>query len=238
MSKVLISGGSRGIGASLVRKYASLGDDIAFIYRNDDEGARKLSIETGSYYIKADLSESLSAVSAFNTAMSLLDGLDILVCNAGISYVNQICDTSDSDWKRIIDTNLSQVFYLTREASKTMVRNHSGKIIVVGSVWGKCGASCEAAYSASKAALRGLTMSLAKELGPSGITVNCVEPGIIDTDMNRCFTADEISAVCEEIPVGRMGKPSEVAELIAFLSSDKASYINGQCIAVDGGWCI
>lgn len=238
MSKVLISGGSRGIGAALVRQFASLGDDVAFIYRSDDESARKLSLETGSYYIKADISDSASAVSAFNTAVSLLDGLDILVCNAGISYVSQICDTGDVDWKKIIDTNLSQAFYLTREASRVMVRNHYGRIIVVGSVWGRCGASCEAAYSASKAGLRGLAMALAKELGPSGITVNCVEPGMIDTDMNKCFTEDDIKAVCDEIPAGRMGKPSEVADLIAFLASDKASYINGQCIAIDGGWCI
>lgn len=238
MKRVLISGGSRGIGAAVVEKFVQLGYDVVFIYKNSDEDAKALCNKLGAYAIKADVSIPEQAVEAVKGAYNYLGGIDILVSNAGIAYIAQICDTGDEDWRRIIDTNLSGTFYLVREVSKLMVREHRGRIITVGSVWGKCGASCEVAYSASKSGVRGLTMALAKELGPSGITVNCVEPGIINTDMNKCFDVEVINELCEEIPVGRLGDPFEVAELIAFLASDSAAYINGQCIAVDGGWCM
>ncbi|MBQ2729487.1 MAG: 3-oxoacyl-ACP reductase FabG [Clostridia bacterium] len=238
MRRVIVSGGSRGIGAATVEQFALLGDKVAFIYRSDDESAEALSHRTGAFAVKADVSCADSAVAAFKSAVDYLGGIDILVSNAGIAFVSQICDTDDLQWKKIIDTNLSGAFYLSREASKLMVREHFGRIINIGSVWGKCGSSCEVAYSASKAGVRGLTMALAKELAPSGITVNCVEPGIIDTDMNSCFDENTLSEIAEEIPCKRLGKPDEVAKLIAFLASDEAEYINGQCIAIDGGWCI
>ena len=238
MKKVLVSGGSRGIGAATVEKFAREGYSVAFLYRNNDSAAAELCKKHGCVAIKADVSDAESAAEAVTRAVELLGGIDILVTNAGVSSVMQICDTDDLEWRRVLDTNLSGTFFLTREVSRIMVQNHSGRIVTVGSVWGKCGASCEAAYSASKAGVRGLTMALAKELGPSGITVNCVEPGIIDTDMNKCFDEETVAGICEEIPAGRLGEPREVAELIFFLASDKASYINGQCICIDGGWCI
>ena len=238
MRRILISGGSRGIGAAAVEKFASMGDRVAFIYRKNDEAARELSAKAGAYAIKADVSDPEDVKEAVIEAIKYLGGIDVLVSNAGISHIAQICDTTDYDMRKVFDTNLSAAFCLAREVSKHMVREHYGRIINVGSVWGKCGASCEVAYSASKAGVRGLTMALAKELGPSGITVNCVEPGIINTDMNKCFDEATIKEISEEIPAGRLGEAEEVAALIAFLASDSAAYINGQCIAIDGGWCI
>ncbi len=238
MRKVLVTGGSRGIGAATVEKFSGLGDKVAFVYNNSTECADALAKKWDAYPIKADISTPEGVKFAINSAAEYLGGLDILVSNAGVSHIAQICDTDDDDWRRVVDTDLSGPYYLLREASKIMVREHKGRIITVGSVWGKCGASCESAYSAAKAGIRGLTMALAKELGPSGITVNCVEPGIIMTDMNACFDENTIRSLSEEIPAGRLGDPSEVASLIAFLSSDDAAYINGQCIAIDGGWCI
>ncbi|MBQ4067043.1 MAG: 3-oxoacyl-ACP reductase FabG [Clostridia bacterium] len=238
MKRVLISGGSRGIGAATVEKFASLGYKVAFIYRSNDNKAAELCEKTGAFSVKGDVSNPDEARLAVETSFEYLGGIDVLVSNAGVSHIAQICDTDDGEWRRIMDTNLSASFYLCREVSRIMVKEHWGRIITVGSVWGRCGASCEVAYSASKAGVRGLTMALAKELAPSGITVNCVEPGIIDTDMNKCFDDEALREICDEIPAGRLGRAEEVAELIAFLASDSASYINGQCIAVDGGWCI
>ena len=211
MRRILITGGGRGIGASAVEKFTELGDKVAFVYRSDDASAKALYEKTGAYAIKADVSNPDDAEKAVNEAIEYLGGIDVLVSNAGVSYIAQICDTTNDDLKRVLDTNLSGAFYLAREVSRYMVREHYGRIINVGSVWGKCGASCEVAYSASKAGVRGLTMSLAKELGPSGITVNCVEPGIINTDMNKCFDEQTIKEIADEIPVGRLGEANEVA---------------------------
>lgn len=234
--KVLISGGSRGIGAAAVKAFAALGDRVVFLYNARHDAAEQVSRRTGAVSVLADVSDSDAVRNAVDQTVQILGGLDILVCNAGISRIAQICDTSDADWKRICDTNLASVFYLCRSASEYMVKNHSGRIINVGSVWGRCGASCEVAYSASKAGVRGLTMALAKELAPSGITVNCVEPGVIATDMNACFSDMDLKALEEEIPLCRIGSSDEVAQVIAFLASDAASYVTGQCIGVDGGF--
>ena len=236
MRRVIVSGGSRGIGAATVEQFALLGDKVAFIYRSDDESAEALSHRTGAFAVKADVSCADSAVAAFKSAVDYLGGIDILVSNAGIAFVSQICDTDDLQWKKIIDTNLSGAFYLSREASKLMVREHFGRIINIGSVWGKCGSSCEVAYSASKAGVRGLTMALAKELAPSGITVNCVEPGIIDTDMNKALSEDDMNALKEDTPLMRIGTPEEVAECALFLASEKASFVTGAVLNVNGGY--
>ena len=238
MRRVLVSGGSRGIGRAIVKKFTSLGHSVCFIYKTDDDSAKSLMNEVCCKAIKADVSDPNAVIEAVHKAVEYMGGIDILVSNAGISYIAQICDTSDDVWRSVIDTNLSSAFYLAREVSRLMVREQWGRIINIGSIWGRCGSSCEVAYSASKAGVRGLTTALAKELAPSGITVNCVEPGLIDTDMNKCFDEDTIKDICDEIPAGRMGNPSEVAELVAFLASDNAAYINGQCIGCDGGWCI
>ena len=238
MKRVLVSGGSRGIGKAIVKKFVALGYSVCFIYKSNDDRAYELTKEVSCKAIKADISDPEKAKWAVDKAIEYMGGIDILVSNAGISYIAQVCDTTDLNWRNIVDTNLSSAFYLAREVSRLMVRSQWGRIINIGSVWGRCGSSCEVAYSASKAGVRGLTMSLAKELAPSGITVNCVEPGLIDTDMNKCFDEETLNEICDEIPAGRMGKPSEVAELVSFLASDNAGYINGQCIGCDGGWCI
>ena len=234
--KILISGGSRGIGAAAVRYFAERGDRVAFIYRNADENARKLAEDTNAFTVKADVSDAQSAISAFREATELLGGIDILINCAGIAGFSLFTDISDEDWRRMLDTNLTSAFTLSREAAKVMVSQKSGKIINVGSVWGRMGASCEVHYSASKAGLRGLTQALAKELGPSGITVNCVEPGVIDTDMNSMLDENAMKELAEATPLCRIGKPEEVAAVIGFLASDEASFITGACIPVDGGF--
>ena len=234
--KILISGGSRGIGAATVRYFAERGDKVAFIYRNADEDARKLAEETNAFTVKADVSDAQSAISAFREATNLLGGIDVLVNCAGIAGFSLFTDISDEDWRRMLDTNLTSAFTLSREAAKVMVSQKSGRIINVGSVWGRMGASCEVHYSASKAGLRGLTQALAKELGPSGITVNCVEPGVIDTDMNSMLDENAMKELAEATPLCRIGKAEEVASVIGFLASDEASFVTGACIPVDGGF--
>ena len=234
--KILISGGSRGIGAATVRYFAERGDKVAFIYRNADEDARKLAEETNAFTVKADVSDAQSAILAFREATNLLGGIDVLVNCAGIAGFSLFTDISDEDWRRMLDTNLTSAFTLSREAAKVMVSQKSGRIINVGSVWGRMGASCEVHYSASKAGLRGLTQALAKELGPSGITVNCVEPGVIDTDMNAMLDENAMKELAEATPLCRIGKAEEVATVIGFLASNEASFITGACIPVDGGF--
>ncbi len=236
MRKVFITGGSDGIGAELVRKFSSLGDKVVFAYQRSDSAAEEICRETGAYALKADLGLRDSAISAFEDALSYLGGIDILVNNVGISNIGLFTDMTDEEWERMLAVNLSSAIYISREASRVMIRSHSGRIINIGSVWGRVGASCEVGYSATKAAIRGFTMALAKELGPSGITVNCIEPGIIETRMNACFSDDEKIALAEETPLMRIGKPSDVAELAAFLAGVGASFITGQTIGVDGGF--
>ena len=236
--RILISGGSRGIGRACVMLFSSRGHKVAFIYRNDDDAAAECSKITGAYAIKADVSVHSESVRAVNEAISYLGGIDVLVNNAGISMTKLFTDTTYDEWKSVIDTNLSSAFSLSRECSKMMISQHSGSIINIGSVWGRCGASCEVAYSASKAGLRGLTQALAKELGPSDIRVNCIEPGVIDTDMNAEHSKETMEELCDSTPLCRIGKADEVAEAVYFLSSDAASFITGQIIGVDGGFAL
>ena len=165
-----------------------------------------------------------------------MGGIDVLVNNAGISLVGLFTDLRDEEWQRIANVNLGGAVIAAREVSRIMVSNHAGRIINVGSVWGRVGASCEVAYSATKAGLEGLTKALAKELGPSDITVNCIEPGVIATDMNRCFDTETLNALCDETPLCRIGTPEDVAEAVVFLASDAASFITGQILGVDGGF--
>ena len=238
MKKVIVTGGSRGIGRACVELFSENGCAVAFIYCSNDDAADECSENTGAYAIKADLSDPDEVEWAYNKAVEYLGGVDVLVNNAGISESGLITDMTDDIWMKVINTNLSSAFYMSRAVTHDLVRQQSGTIINIGSVWGRCGASCEAAYSASKAGLRGLTLSLAKELGPSGIRVNCVEPGVIDTDMNACYDDDDIAELCEQTPLYRIGDPTEVAELVYFLASEKASFITAQIIGVDGGFGI
>ena len=238
MKKVIITGGSRGIGRACVELFTQNNYAVAFIYCSNDRAAEECAAVTGAHAIKADLSDSEEAEWAYNKAVEYLGGVDILVNNAGISSVGLVTDMTDDEWMRVMNTNLSSAFYMSRAASHDFVKQQSGAIVNIGSVWGRCGASCEAAYSASKAGLRGLTLSMAKELGPSGVRVNCVEPGVIDTDMNASFDDDDIAELCEQTPLYRLGDPAEVAELVYFLASEKASFITAQAIGVDGGFGI
>ena len=236
--RILISGGARGIGAACVRKFATDGHSVAFIYRSAHEAAKKLANECGATAICADISRPNEAREAVAKALAALGGIDVLVNNAGIAQIKMFCDITDEDLSKMLNTNLSSAFYVTRAALPSMVSQKWGRIINIGSMWGKVGASCEVHYSASKAGLRGMTMALAKELGPSNITVNAVEPGVIATDMNASLDEETLRELCDETPLCRIGQPEDVAELVRFLASDKASFITGQIIGVDGGFAV
>ncbi len=237
---VLITGGSRGIGAACVQKFAARGDRVAFFYHTASaETVEKLERETGAVGIRADVGDAEAVRAAVRAVSDRFGGrIDVLVNNAGIAQIKLFTDLTDEDWRRMIATNLDGAFYVSREVSRLMIRAQYGRIVNVGSMWGKCGASCEVHYSAAKAGLRGMTLALAKELGPSGITVNCVEPGVIETDMNATLDDETRRALCDETPLCRLGNPEEVADAILFLASDKASFITGQTLGVDGGFAI
>ncbi len=237
---VLITGGSRGIGAACVKAFTDRGDRVAFLYRTaSSEVVKKLERETGAIGICADVGDADAVRNAVKAVSDLFGGqIDVLVNNAGIAQIKLFTDLTDEDWRRMIATNLDGAFYVSREVSRLMIRAQRGRIVNVGSMWGKCGASCEVHYSAAKAGLRGLTMALAKELGPSHITVNCVEPGVIETEMNAALDARTKQELCDQTPLCRMGTPQEVAEAILFLASDNAAFITGQVLGVDGGYAI
>lgn len=236
--RVIVTGGSRGIGAACVRLFAKEGARVAFIYLKSENEAAQISKETGAYAIKGDISERACAAEAIKRALDKLGGVDVLVNNAGISQFRLFDEISDGDWDRMIETDLSGVFRVTRAVVPIMISRKSGSIINVSSMWGQVGASCESHYSAAKAGVIGLTKSLAKELGPSGIRVNCIAPGAIETDMNASLDGDAIAAIADDTPLGRIGRPEEIAACAAFLASDDASFITGAVIPVNGGLVI
>lgn len=239
MKRVLVTGGSRGIGAAIVRAFAKAGDRVAFLYHRNHAAATRVAAETGAIPLCCDVSDPVAVRAAYAAAKEQLGGApEVLINNAGIAESTLSRDVGDGDWARMLNTNLSSAFYLCREAQSAMIAAKEGRIINIGSVWGKVGASCEVSYSAAKAGLRGLTMALAKELGPSGITVNCVEPGVIDTDMNAMYDAQTREALADQTPLCRIGTPEDVAAAVLFLASDSASFITGQCLGVDGGFSI
>lgn len=239
MSKnILIIGGSKGIGAETVRKFREAGDNVAFTYFKSEIAADTLRQETGAYPIRCDVKFSNSVKVAVDTATEKLGTIDVLICNAAISDINLITDLPDERWEEIIDTNLNGVFYSVKNVIPQMVSRKSGSIITISSMWGQVGASCEVAYSASKAGVIGLTKALAKELGPSNVRVNCIAPGMIDTEMNSKIAPEIVAEITDETPLGRIGKTEDVVSLMKFLASDESTFITGQVIAVNGGLVI
>ena len=233
---VLVNGGSRGIGAATVRKFASLGDTVVFTYAHSEEAARALASETGAVALSADSGKRSAILSAVETVIARFGRIDVLVNNAGIGNYGLITDVSEEEWERLLSVNLSAPFYYSQAVSSHMVRQKSGVIVNVSSMWGVVGASCEVAYSATKAGVIGLTKGLAKELGPSGVRVNAIAPGMIATEMNSHFSEETVAAIAEETPLCRIGTAEEVAALVAFLASEDAAFITGQVILQDGGF--
>ncbi len=239
---VLITGASRGIGAATARLFAQKGynlilncsktyDELTALQKELEDNNEGLSCLT----IKADVSIVSEVNYMFEAASKRFGGVDILVNNAGISHSGLMTDLTDNEWDRIIGTNLNSVFYCCRKAVPYMVNQKRGAIINVSSVWGLYGASCEVAYSASKGGVNAFSKALAKELGPSGIRVNALAFGLIDTDMNKCYTDEERAALADETAMGRFATPEEAAEIIVDLSTGH-SYLTGQVIQFDGGW--
>lgn len=236
---VLISGGDRGIGAAAARAFWQAGDRVAILYHKNAEAAAALERELpGCIAVQCDVASREDCEQAFATVERALGQVDVLVCNAGIAQQKLFTDITPAEWQRMLDVNLSGAFHLCQLALPGMIRRKAGRILTVSSMWGQTGASCEVHYSAAKAGLIGLTRALAKEEGPSGITVNCVAPGVIDTDMMASFTAEDKAALAEETPVGRLGTAEEVAELLVFLAGESAGYITGQVFGVNGGLVI
>ena len=236
--RVIITGGSRGIGAECVREFSSRGDKVAFIYKSSDTAAKELAAETGAVAIKADLSANGEATAAVDAAVLALGGVDVLVNNAGVSKIGLFTDLTEKEVRELISCDLESAMLTSKAAIPTMVRQHKGYIVNVSSMWGVTGASCEVVYSAAKAGLIGFTKALAKELGPSGITVNCVAPGVIATEMNSSLDRETLAELCDETPLGRIGTVRDVAEAVLFLASDKASFITGEILNVNGGFVI
>lgn len=235
---VLITGGSRGIGASCVRAFANRGYKVAFTYLSSKQKADKIAKECDALAIQADISSSNQVNDAVDLVIKHFGRVDILVNNAGISEFSLFTDITDEMWQKMLDTNLSGAFYASRAVLPSMISRKAGCIVNIASMWGEVGASCEIHYSASKAGLIGMTKALAKEVALSGIRVNCVSPGAIDTDMNAHLTIEDIDAIKSETPLGRLGTPEEIANAVLFLASDEASFITGQILGVNGGMII
>ena len=238
MANILITGGSRGIGAEAVRQFTAAGHKVVFTYFRSEIAADLLRQETGAVPVRCDVKHPDSVKIAVDKAVSVLGQIDVLICNAAIADYGLITDMEVSRWEEVINTDLSSVFYCVRYVLPAMISRKSGCIITVGSMWGEVGASCEAAYSAAKAGVIGLTKALAKEVGPSGIRVNCISPGMIDTDMNASVGEDAVDMIVDETPLCRTGSPADVARTMMFLASDDAAFITGQVISVNGGLVI
>lgn len=238
MKTVLITGASRGIGAAAARLFANRGYRVAVNYHRSRREAEALAGELGGIAVQADVSDPAQVQKMVDNVLEKFCQLDILVCNAGIAQQKLFGDLTDADWRHMFGVNVDGMFYTIRAVLPHFIHNKAGRIITVSSMWGQVGASCEVAYSASKAAVIGLTRALAKELGPSGITVNCVAPGVIATEMNAHLDASALETLREETPLGAIGTPRDAAESICFLASEAAQFITGQVIAPNGGLVI
>lgn len=234
MKNVLITGGSRGIGKSCVYEFAKAGYRVFLNYEKSDEAAQKICAETGAIAVKADISDEES-VERMAELVRKYGKVSVIVNNAGISQIKLFSDITAADWDRMFDVNVRGMFLVTKAFLPDMIHEKYGKIINISSMWGVRGGSCEVHYSAAKAAVIGFTKALAKEVGPSGINVNCIAPGVIDTDMNSELDEQAMAELCADTPAGRIGTPYDIAKTAVFLASDDASFITGQTICADGG---
>lgn len=236
---VLVTGASRGIGHAIALAYAKKKYNVVICGRNSETLGKVadeiLSLGADCLAVTCDVGKYEDVEELFSKAIERFGKIDVLINNAGISHIGLLQDMSIDEWNRIVNINLSSVFSTCKLAMPYMIRNNSGSIINISSVWGVSGASCEVAYSATKGGINAFTKALAKELAPSNINVNAIACGVIDTEMNHCFSEEEIQNIIEEIPAGRMGKPDEVAAL-ALSISEGSSYLTGQIIVLDGGY--
>lgn len=232
MRTVVVTGGSRGIGAAIVARFAARGDRVYFLYEKNHRAAKAVSEKTGATAICCDVSDGEQVKAAF----ARIPEVDILVCNAGICWYGLLSSMEEGDWDRLFAVNVKGIYHCVRAAMPAFLRTHRGSIVTVSSMWGQVGASCEAAYSATKGAVIALTKALAQELGPSGIRVNCVAPGVILTDMCANVAPGILAGMAEETPLGRNGMPMDVAKAIAYLAD--AEFVTGQVLGVSGGYVI
>ena len=229
---ILITGGSRGIGAAAVRLFRARGDSVWFLYEKRHEQARELSRQTGAAAICCDVANAEQVQAAF----SQLPALDALICNAGIAHYGLISEITPDEWRRIFAVNVDGIFHCVRAALPGMLRKQAGAIVTVSSMWGQVGASCEAAYSATKGAILALTKALAQELGPSGIRVNAVAPGVIQTDMCAHVDPSVMEGLRQQTPIERLGTPEDIARAMVYLAD--AAFVTGQVLPVNGGFVI
>ncbi len=243
MHTALVTGASRGIGAAIALELAKEGWAVAVNYRSSrdaaDEVVKKITDEKGvAEAFEADVSDPEAVKRLFSDVSERLGFVEVLVNNAGISHIGLLQDMTDGEISRLIGVDLAGTVYCSREAVKAMIPRKKGSIINIASMWGEVGASCEAVYSACKAGVIGFTKALAKELGPSGIRVNCVSPGLIRTDMNKSLDSETLKELEEETPLLRIGAPEDVAKAAAFLTREEASFITGQVLPVNGGFIV
>ncbi|MBP3479343.1 MAG: SDR family oxidoreductase [Oscillospiraceae bacterium] len=232
MSTIVITGGSRGIGAAAVAQFARQGHQVFFLYEKNHAAAQTVAEKTGATGICCDVADGGSVRAAFQK----IGDVDTLICNAGICHSGLMQDVNEATWDRLFAVNVKGIYNCVNAAMPAFLRKQKGNIITVSSMWGQVGASCEAAYSATKGAVIALSKALAQELGPSGIRVNCVAPGVIQTDMCANVTAETMSQLAEDSCIGRNGTPEDVAQ--AFLYLHDADFVTGQVLAVNGGYVL
>ena len=230
----VITGGSRGIGAAAVRAFTAAGHQVYFLYHHSQRAAELLCRETGAVALQADVADSAAVQAAF----AQIPTVDHLICNAGIAHYGLISDISEAQWDRLFEVNVTGIYHCVRAALPHFLRRQAGTILTVSSMWGQAGASCEAAYSATKGAVIALSKSLAKELAPSGVRVNCIAPGVIQTQMLSNLDAQALQDLAEQTPLCRLGTPEDVAQAMVFLASESASFITGQVLNLDGGFLL
>ena len=232
MKRVVITGGSRGIGAAAVELFASRGHRVFFLYEKEHEAAKAVAEKTGATPICCDVADGTAVRQAFEA----IGDVDVLVCNAGVCFSGLMSMMDEQDWDRIFDVNVKGIYHCVNAAMPSFLKKQQGSIVTVSSMWGRVGASCEVAYSATKGAVIAMTKALAKELGPSGIRVNCVAPGVILTDMCANVDPEIMEEMAQESCVGRNGTPMDVAKAMLYLS--EAEFVTGHVLSVDGGYCI